>query len=322
LLLPGASYLPTWLLLLNLLPLGFLLIAKEPDASSIRFLVLLFLCTVPGVVLLVPLIHQTYFGLTLGLVAALIALLTLLLGLLVPHLKLIATPGRWVLPAALLVIAVGFLGAGIFGSSYDTQQPKLNTMFYGLNADTQNSIWATPDAAPDAWAAGIFNSNGNGKIQRIKLTEFFGSRANASFASAQTDALPLTGPQLAIVSDKIVDGVRSVVLHVNSPRQAPVVSIYLDSPAEVQAFAVNGWKVDSVSGGRKSWRLRYHALPVEGIDLALDVKAQEPLKFRVVDQSYGLPALAGKPIAPRPGDSIPSSYHFSDSTLVAKSYVF
>ena len=98
-------------------------------------------------------------------------------------------------------------------------------------------------------------------------------------------------------------------------------AIYLDSLAEVQAFAVNGRKVDSVSS-RNQWGLRYHALPAEGIELALDVKAQEPLKFRVVDQSYGLPALPGKPITPRPSGLIPSSIPFSDSTLVAKSYVF
>ena len=322
LLLPGASYLPTWLLLLNLPPLAYLLFAKEPDVRSIRFLALLFLCAVPGLVLLVPLIYQTYLGLTLRLIVPLIAVLVLLLGLLIPHLKLMATPQRWLLPAALVVISTGFLGAGLFGSSYDSQQPKLHTLFYGLNADTQSSIWATLDPVRDEWTANFFKADGKLKIQRIRLPEFFGARANTQFGSAQADALQVNGPQLAIVSDKVVAGVRSVVLRVNSPRQAPVVTIYVDSPAEVQAFAVNGRKIDSVSAGKNSWRLSYHALPVQGIELALDVKAQEPLKFRVVDQSYGLPELPGKPIPPRPSGLLPSRLPFSDSTLVAKSYVF
>ena len=322
LLVPGASYLPTWLLLLNLPPLAYLLFAKKPDVRSIQFLTLLFLCAVPGLVLLVPLIYQTYLGLTLRVVAPLIVVLVLLLGLLIPHLKLIATPQKWLLPAALVVIAVGFLGAGLFGSSYDTQQPKLHTLFYGLNADTQSSIWATLDPVRDEWTASFFKSNGNLRVQRIRLPEFFGARANTQFGSAPADALQVNGPQLAIVSDKVVEGVRSVVLRVNSPRQAPVVAIYLDSAAEVQSFAVNGRKVDSISAGRNSWKLRYHALPAEGIELALDVKAQEPLRFRVVDQSYGLPELPGKPVLPRPSGLLPSSLPFSDSTLVAKSYVF
>lgn len=322
LLLPGASYLPTWLLLLNLPPLAYLLVAKEPKIRSTGFLVLLFLCAVPGIVLLVPLIYQTYLGLTLNLIAPLIVLLVLLLSLLITQLKLVATPRKWLLPAALLVIGVGFLGAGIFGSSYDAQQPRLNTVFYGLNADTQNSIWATLDPAPDEWTAKLFKSNGNGKIQRIRLPEFFGVRANTQFASAPADALAVPGPQLTIASDKVVDGVRSIVLRVNSPRQAPVVSIYLDTPAEVQAFAVNGRKVDSIPGGKNFWKLRYFALPEAGIELALDLKVEEPLKFRVVDQSYGLPSLPGKSMPPRPGDVLPSSIPFSDSTLVSKSYTF
>jgi hypothetical protein len=322
LLLPGASYLPTWLLLLNLPPLAYLLFAKEPDVRSIRFLALLFLCAVPGFVMLVPLIYQTYLGLTLRFVAPLIVLLVLLLGLLIPHLKLIATPQKWLLPAALVVIGVGFLGAGLFGSSYDSQQPKLHTLFYGLNADTQSSIWATLDPVRDEWTANFFKSNGRLNIQRIRLPDFFGARANTQFGSTPADALQVDGPRLAIVSDRVVEGVRSVVLRVNSPRRAPVVAIYLDSTAEVQAFAVNGRKVDSISTGTSSWKLRYHALPEEGIELALDVKAQEPLKVRVVDQSYGLPELPGKPLTPRPSGLLPTSLPFSDSTLVAKSYVF
>lgn len=320
--LPGASYLPTWLLLLNLPPLAYLLFAKQPDLRSKRFLTLLFLCAVPGLVLLVPLIYQSYVALTLRLIAPLTALLVLLLSLMIPHLKLVATPRKWLLPAALVVIGIGFLGAGIFGSSYDAQQPKLHTLFYGLDADTQNSVWATLDPVPDDWTTKFFKSNGNSKIQKIRLPQFFGAKANTQFGSTQADVLSVAGPQLAMVSDKVTNGVRSVVLHVNSPRQAPVVSIYIDSPAEVQTFAIDGRKVDSVSAGKNSWRLRYHALPVQGIDLALDVKAQEPLKFRVVDQSYGLPEFPGKSIPPMPSGLLPTTFPFSDSTLVSKSYVF
>ena len=322
LLLPGASYLPTWLLLLNLPPLAYLLLAKQPETRSISFLALVFLCAIPGCVLLVPLIYQTYLGLTLALAALLIALLVLLLSLLIPHLKLIATPRRWLLPAALLVIGVGFLGAGIFGSSYDAQQPKLSTMFYAQNADTHSSILASLDPRPDEWTAEVFKSSGNGKPQRIRLPEFFGAKANTQFGAVPVDPLPLTGPHVALVSDKNSEGVRSVVVRVSSPRAAPLVMIHLDSTAEVQSFAVNGKQVESITGGKNSWRLRYSALPPEGIEVALNVKTDEPLKFRVVDQSYGLPELPGKPLPPRPDGVIPSSLPFSDATLVSKSYVF
>lgn len=321
LLLPGASYLPTWLLLFNLAPLAYLLLVKEPEVKSIRFLLLLLLSTVPGLILLAPLIYQTYIGLTLGFIAAITVLMVLLLGLLLPNLKLIATPRKWLLPTAMLVIGIGFLGAGIFGSNYDAKQPRLDTMFYGLNGETQTSIWATPDGRPDEWTVKFLRGGGS-PLKIGTLPEFFGAKSKKRLASAQTQLLPLAAPQLSMLSDKTADGVRSVVLRVSSTRQAPVVSIYLDSEAEVQRFAINGRRVDYVAAGRNTWNLRYNALPAEGIELAMDVKANEPLKFRVVDQSYGLPSFPEKPPAPRPSGIIPSSWPFNDSTLVAKSFVF
>lgn len=321
LLLPGASYLPTWLLLFNLAPLAYLIIAKEPDVRSVRFVVLLFLSAVPAIVLLVPLIQQTYIGLTLRFGAALIALLVLLIGLLVPHLKMITTTRKWLAPAALTVLAVGFLGAGIFGSNYDAQQPRLNTMFYGLNSETQASLWGTPDGRPDEWIRGFIQGTGN-KMERGPLPDFFGAKNTRPFVWSQSQPLPLTAPEVRLVSDETNDGLRSVVMRVNSTRQAPIIAVYVDSAAEVQSFAVNGRKVDSVTAGRNEWKLRYQGLPKDGIEVALNLKTQEPLKLRVVDQSYGLPVLPGKTESPRLAGMIPSMWPFNDSTLVAKSYVF
>jgi hypothetical protein len=321
LLLPGASYLPTWLVLFNLPPLAYLLRTNQPDVKSSRFLVLLFLCAVPGMVLLVPLIYQTYVGLTLRLAGGVIALLILLVGLLLPHLKLIATPRKWLLPAATLVIAVGFLGAGIFASQYDAQQPRLDTMFYGLNAGTQKSVWATADGRPDEWTVKYLRGGPN-KPYVEALPELFGAKNDRRFAMVQTEALPLAAPELTMVSDNSGNGVRSVVVRVASKRQAPVMTVYIDSDADVQSFAVNGRKVESVSAGARTWNLRYQGLPNEGIELAMNLKTQQPLKVTVVDQSYGLPTLPDKAPIPRPAGLIPSTYTFNDSTLVGKSFVF
>jgi hypothetical protein len=321
LLLPGASYLPTWLLLFNLLPLAYLLLVKEPDVKSTGFVILLLVCAVPGIVLVVPLIYQTYVGLTLRLAGAVIVLLVLLTGLLTPHLNLIAGPRKWLMPAAMLVISTGLLGAGIFASTYNAQHPKLNTMFYGFNADTQTSVWATPDGRPDEWTMKFLRAPG-AKLQIEALPAFFGAQFNRRFALTQTQTLPLEAPQLTPVSDNTANGLRSLVFRVSSPRKAPVVTIYIDSEADVQSLAINGKQVDSVSGGRKSWNLRYQGLPPEGIEVAMNLKAQQPLKLRVVDQSYGLPDLPNRPLPPRPAGFIPSTYPFNDSTLVVKSFVF
>jgi hypothetical protein len=175
---------------------------------------LLLLCAVPSIVLLVPLIYQTYVGLTLRLAAAVIALLVLLLGLLVPQLRLISAPRKWFMTAAMLVIAIGFLGAGLFASRYDAQQPKLNTMFYGFSGDTQTAVWATPDSRPDEWTV-KFLRGPNSKLEVRALPDFFGARNSRRFAMTQTQALQLEAPQLTMVSDNTANGVRSVVVRVS-----------------------------------------------------------------------------------------------------------
>ncbi len=323
-LLPGASYLPTWLLLFSLLPLAYMLLVKEPDLRSVKFVVLLFLSSAPALILLFPLIYQTYVGLTLNLIGGVTVMLVLLLGLLVPHLTLVATPRKWLPAAAVLPIFVGFLGAAIFASEYDAQQPRMNTMMYGLNSESGKSIWATPDGRPDEWTFGFFKG---GKLERGPLPEFFGAGTSRPFVSVQSPLVTLGAPRIDLLGDSANDGLRSLRFHITSPRQAPVISVYLDSVAEIQNVSVNGRSLVSnrvllSNPARNAWNLRYHAVPAEGIELAMDLKPTEPVKLRVVDQSYGLPSFPDKPVAPRPSGLIPSTYPFTDSTLVSKSFVF
>jgi hypothetical protein len=321
--LPGASYLPTWLMLFSLPALAYLLFSKEQPQRSFKFLLLLMLSALAGIVLLVPVIYQTFIGLTLGLIGGVMLLLVLLLGLFVPHLKLMATPRQWLLPGAMLLIGVGFMGAGLFGSDYDARQPRLDSMLYGLNGETGRAIWASADRRPDEWTTQFMKG---GEIQRRPLPEFFSASTTRPFAfiqSATTQAL--AAPNIALLDDSTKDGVRSLRLRLTSMRQAPVISVYLDSEADVQGLAVNGRRIEprrAPANQKNPWSVRYYNVPAEGIELALDLKTPQQVRLRVVDQSYGLPDLADKPVSQRPAGLIPANLPFNDSTLVSKSFVF
>ncbi|HYW70683.1 MAG TPA: M20/M25/M40 family metallo-hydrolase [Pyrinomonadaceae bacterium] len=324
LLLPGASYLPTWLLLFSLPTLGYMVLAKEMPASSPGFLGLLFLGPLPVLILLVPVIYQTYLGLTLRLIGGVIALVVLLLGSLIPHLKLISKDQKWLLPGAMSLIFLGFLGAAIFASDYDAQQPKMDTMMYGWDAASGKSIWASGDGRADEWTSRFFRG---GKIQIGPLREFFAANSTRPFASVATTTVPLNAPDITLLDDLQKDGGRSLRLRITSAREAPLIEIYLDSAAEVRGFSVNGRSVETKHGSgfnelTNVWSLRYYNLPPEGIELAMDIKAPEAIKLRAVDQSYGLPQLPDNTAGPRPNGLIPSFYPFNDSTLVSKSFVF
>jgi hypothetical protein len=121
--------------------------------------------------------------------------------------------------------------------------------------------------------------------------------------------------------------VRTLRLRVTSPRQAQVMAIYLDSQAEVLSAQVNGKQVadnaiPASAERRNQWNMRYYGVPAEGFELVAEIKTTQPLKIRLVDQSYELPQLPGQSFTPRPPDMIPDSVTFNNSTMVSKSFTF
>jgi len=60
------------------------------------------------------------------------------------------------------------------------------------------------------------------------------------------------------------------------------------------------------------------ALPREGVEIILVVKSAEPIKLRLVEQSYGLAASFGK----NPGNPATQPPPYNDSTFMSKSFLF
>ena len=91
---------------------------------------------------------------------------------------------------------------------------------------------------------------------------------------------------------------------------------------EFVKFSINDKPVLSRSAAeaKQGWYLYYYALPPEGIVLTIETASAKPVTARVIDLSYGLPALSGPP--KRPAQFIPSMYFVSDATLVGKSFTF
>jgi ABC-type glycerol-3-phosphate transport system permease component len=98
-------------------------------------LVVLFLCAIPAIVLLVPIIYTAFVALGLSEVAFAHTSGNTPVGLLIPHFAFASSATRW-LPVAALVIAVVCLAAAAFNSGFSRQYPKSDHVFYVQNADT------------------------------------------------------------------------------------------------------------------------------------------------------------------------------------------
>ena len=318
--LPGASYLFTWPLMFSVLGLAVGLVLKQRNHHSAATAVLL-VSAVPGLALLIPLTYQIFVGLTLDSIAVVAVLILLQLGLLIPHLDVMARANQWSLPVLAGLISAGFIVAGLLITGSDRQHPKPNTIFYALNADTGKAVWASMDRRPDEWTSQLLSTNPENK----PLSEFFSQNASSvRFRQNTAPVAQVAPPQIAVVNDQKSGEVRQLRLRITSARMAPVLSLYVDSKAEFLSMMVNGQRLDpgnsTMLRNQQVWNMRYVAPPPEGVEVALEFKAQEPLKIRVVDQSYSLPEVPN--LTARPDNTIPSANTLSDATLVSKTFSF
>lgn len=320
--LPGASYLFTWPLLFSLVGLGFIFASRHQKYVLRTHFAVLSLCAIPGIILLTPTIYLIFVALTLSMSYAVMVMVVLLLGLLIPHLSLMATPNKWLLPAASLLLSLCFIIAGSLTAGFDANHPKPNSIFYGLNADTGKAIWASADEKPDEWTSQFLSAN----TEKGTLAEYL-PMVPRKFLKSQAPVAPLVAPNIEPLSDDVRNGLRTVRMRITSPRQAPIMRIYVNSNTEILAAVVNRKRIANnntrahIEPGNR-WELNYYALTKEGIELTLEVKSSQPLEIRVVDQSDGLPEIPGISFKTRPNDMMPIPFGVSDSTLVSKSFAF
>lgn len=311
LMMPGASYLLVWPLLFALAgTAAFFLMRGRESASK---WVVLALAAVPAVALFSPLVLQVFTALTLNAAGFVAILLVLLCGLLVPHLQILAGSKPWAFPAAAGALGLILIVAGLAAAKAGGR-PEMSNVFYGLNADTGEALWASDDDAPGEWTAQFFPSGG----KQQQVTAFFPIAEDHTFLTAAAQPAPLPAPEVSLLEDTREGETRTLRLRVTSPRKAPLVSIYTRSTGELLGASVNGVAVPTPTRGHGLWGVNYYAFPEEGVELTLRVKSSGQVRVRVNDLSYSLPA--GLPFKPRPANTMPSPRLSSDSTVVTKSF--
>jgi hypothetical protein len=320
LLMPGASYLFMWPLLFSLCGLAYVIAERGFDPTSPKQFAVLLLCAAPVILLLAPTLYLLYVAFSMGLVWAILVLAALGLGLLVLQLGVVNARGRGLVPALTAAVGLGLLLIASLTAGFDRERPRFDSASYALGGDTGRALWVSPDRAPDAWTSQFFQ----GQTEVGTLEQFVASRF--PYLKAPAPAAPLPAPGVAVVEDATSGDIRSTRLRVTSARGAQSLTVYLGPETEVVRAWVGGREVDlkalPPSGARSPWSVQYWGLPAEGFELRLETRAGRPLSLTVVDSTEGLPRLEGFTYRPRPEDTIPAPFPFSDATLVNKTYTF
>jgi hypothetical protein len=325
---PGATYLFVWPMLFSTVALGVLVARGREPGGTFGGVILPWVFSLPGLIMMAPTILILFMALTMRMAFVGAFATVLLLGLLIPCLKLISGAGRWWLPGAAGLLCAASLAAGASMSGFDRWDPRTDSIYYGLDADTGKAAWFSLDTQEDDWTAHYLGAN----PRRTALSQFV-PFMSWQYLTHEAPAVNLPPPLIERLDDSRDANSRTLRLHVSSPRQAPRMYIYGDARARVLEASVDGAPIDAsqayagLKPGQKAytfrmprWGLCYHNVPPQGIELRLRLDGQAPdYHMEVVDQSYGIAGLPG--VAPRPDTMIPFPI-MMDSVWVRKAYIF
>jgi hypothetical protein len=315
---PGGSYLLVWPLLAALITWILKLTLPARKLSLTKLSLISAVCAAPGILLISPLIYQTFVAVGISQTSLVVVPVTLILGLLLINFELIASSFRWwLLPAASTLAAVCFIVAALLQPDFSQQQPKSNEIFYVLNADTGKAVWASGDERPDEWTSQFLSSD----TPAAPLNEFLPWLKGGVFLQQPAPAATLAAPEIEVLDDQVQEQTRRIHMRVSSAREAATLFIY--SGTELSEAFVNGQPLTN-GGGAPAWKkgqvLIYSAPPREGIELLLKTKSSEPLIVKVVDRSFQLPELTNVTVKARPNYIVPAPFSSSDSTFIGKSF--
>lgn len=307
---PNFSYVLTWPLFFSLLSFLFQIFLPDKGIGfSIKNL-LLGICSIPLLLLLVPSLLEVYpimpqLGILLAILLSL--LLTPLLSSIVSYFVITA-------PSLLLALALLSLALSMRGAPLPFQSPLL----YSYDFQRERAVWATYDRDLDPFTSPIFEKEFTYK----ELVEVF-PFSNQKYLQTKAPNSPLLPPELEVLLDnRMEQGRRTLNVLLYSPRGAPVISVYLMHGTTVLSSKVNNHRLTEYYPPEAYWGLTFYGLPEDGIELGLQFLADEPIHFRVIDRSYGLPGIEGYERDFKGGAIHPLSGPYGDSTFVSRSYLF
>jgi hypothetical protein len=316
---PGASYLFVWPLLFA--EAGTLVVIALGPARlrSVRTLVAAALGVAPGLFVMSAVTYL--FLLSAGLrVAGTVLITCLVVNLLAVLIDHVARPARWLPPAALAAAGLALLFVAGASASRAGSRPHFDTLFYRLDSGTRTAQWQSLDEEPDQFTQRFLSPHPGQSFN----VEYFPLVGQLYCRDAPAPYLKLPAPAVTVVADEVKGARRTLRLHVESRRGAPLVSVLVTTvvgplDAWLGGQPVRGEDTRALDGTPVRWGLDYVGLPRRGIDMTFTCDAARDFGLKIIDYSYGLPAeLSSLGLQRPPG--VMAAGEIGDGTMVARTF--
>ncbi|MHB8383196.1 MAG: hypothetical protein ACYDC3_12770, partial [Candidatus Binataceae bacterium] len=308
---------------------------RDPIPAILAALV----AVIPCAIMLAPIFLATGDG-TAMMFSITAVLSVLMFGIFVPYIDLLSGNHEALLAAVIFVAAIALFMTGVGEGHFSAAQPRPDSIFYIVDANSGHAAWASLDRAPDSFTAQFFHSHVRAGSLALLTGEIASPPRSADWppgkpplgasrfcflnggATIEGDApaAELAAPELNLIDDATSAGVRTVTMHLASARSAPIVWITIARGVQVLDSSIDGKSPGAgASDGYSAW---FWGVPPGGFDLTLKLAASGPVRINVIDQSDRLPSFPVPALAPRPADLMPTPFLFFDSsTLIRKTFI-
>jgi hypothetical protein len=320
---PAISYLFVWSLAFALPALVVMYLQPDQYPAWVKALAIVVLAMLPAIFLIAPVTRVILIGVGVFASGMVMGFVSLFATLLIPQLDAVSSLFAKARPSLLPIVGalVGFIciTTVLDNHSYDKSQPLANNIFYVLDATKNKAVWASIDNSPDEFTSQFLSQT----PERGGLNEYL-PLLQGQYLRNPAPSLAATPPIIEMIDESRTQDFRTLHLRIRSSRQAPALSVYVDSGTTVVEATINGKRIEmtELSGQSGNWALNYCNPPRDGIDLILKVKLTGMLELSVVDQSYDLPQAPGLAFKPRPENMMAANFPLADSTLISKKFSF
>ncbi len=308
--LPEASYLLTWPLVILLAPLA-LAWWREKEANAAWQFVMLVPALVAAAFLLVPWIDWSFIILTLRGASASLLFVMLLFGFATATLAPMRKLGM-----VMLFAGIALFAAALSNPAGTVADPMMTSLEYVSEGDSGRTSWIAQSEPSDAWRASFFK----GDVRTDGFTDFIPYNDWKVWRTA-APVVRFATPAVDELSDVTTNGLRTVTLRVRPSRDVAALRVFFADPVPLVAASIDGRAIEEKNLPIARWGATYLAPPRDGFELRLTTRSAAPLRVRAVATSYG---LEGIPVAKRTADVIPASFGFgpADAVHVGRTFTF
>ncbi|NER15370.1 M20/M25/M40 family metallo-hydrolase [Leptobacterium flavescens] len=281
---------------------------------------LLFLCIVPGLLILTPFLKMFPVALGLRMMVSTTLFTALIFGISLPvfgyfkRQKLIGT-------IAFVISLVFFIGAHFKSGFNTTDRAKPNSLVYILDADQERAIWGTYDTQLDDWVTQ--NMGDQIKDRRTMDPESVIGRYGPEILNYMSDApfKNILPPIIEIEKDTLIEEKRLLKINISSQRNVNRQDLFINRDLKIYRASVNGVPFSEDHLKNHRGRLLSHIMSNNNsVVLELEIpKKNDNVEMTLYESSYDLLENPQFSVLPRPKNSIPMAFRLNDGIIVKKS---